>query len=309
MSTSTSPSLPSRALGHISTALTIGMHVACLIGFLVPLTRLAAGLAIGGYIVRMWGITAGYHRYFSHRSFKTSRAFQLVLALIGASAMENGPLWWASWHRRHHKHSDQPQDAHSPVRRGFWHSHMGWFLFGGAESPDLSNVRDLSRYPELRWVEKYKWVPLVGYAVGCFAIAGLPGLIWGFVISTVAVLQATMLINSLAHVVGTRRFPTSDQSRNNPLLALLTLGEGWHNNHHHEMSSARQGVAWWELDVSYYVLWCLERLGVIWDLRTHASIAARRANRTRAEARDGQGSPLTAAVRLGEPEVGPTPAE
>jgi stearoyl-CoA desaturase (Delta-9 desaturase) len=265
-----------RHMSRLSTILTIAVHLACLFAFIVPLTRAALVLALCGYIVRMWAVTTGYHRYFSHRSFKTGRGFQLFLAVMGASAMENGPLWWASWHRRHHKHSDEAADRHSPVRYGFWRSHMGWFLWGDADYPDLSNVRDLSKFPELCWVEKYKWVPLVGYAVLCYAIAGTSGLVWGFLVSSITVLQVTSLINSLAHVFGSRRFATKDDSRNNPLLALVTLGEGWHNNHHHEMSSARQGVTWWEIDISYYVLWLLAKLGVVWDVRTHASIQAGR---------------------------------
>src|SRR4029078_5295809 len=155
---------------------------------------------------RMWAITAGYHRYFSHRSFKTSRAFQLVLAILGTSAMQNGPLWWASWHRRHHRFSDTPQDAHSPRMRGFWYAHMGWFLDGTHDEPDLSNVRDLTRYPELRFLDKHKWLPIVGYAFVCAGIAGLPGGVWGFCVPTILALHATMLINSLAHVWGRRRF-------------------------------------------------------------------------------------------------------
>jgi stearoyl-CoA desaturase (Delta-9 desaturase) len=271
------PSASQRAMSRLSSVLTIAVHLVCLLGFVVPLTRAAAVLAVAGYIVRMWAVTTGYHRYFSHRSFKTGRVFQFILAWLGASAMENGPLWWASWHRRHHRHSDTPQDAHSPVQYGFWQSHMGWFIWGQADYPDLSNVQDLAKFPELRWIDKYKWVPLVAHAAMCTAIAGVPGLIWGFFVSSIAVLQVTALINSLAHVVGSRRFQTSDDSRNNWLLALLTFGEGWHNNHHQEMSSAKQGYAWWELDMGYAILWLLEKAGVVWDVRTHASIAAKRA--------------------------------
>jgi stearoyl-CoA desaturase (Delta-9 desaturase) len=275
-----------RAMSRLSTALTIAVHAVCLFGIVVPLTRTAAILAIGGYVLRMWAVTTGYHRYFSHRSFKTGRIFQFILAWFGASAMENGPLWWASWHRRHHRHSDTPEDRHSPVQYGFWRSHMGWFLWGDADHPDLSNVQDLAKFPELCWIEKYKWVPLVTHAVVCTAIGGKAGLIWGFFISSIAVLQITALINSLAHVVGSRRFKTTDDSRNNFLLALLTLGEGWHNNHHHEMTSAKQGYAWWEIDISYMVLWVLQKLGVVWDVRTHATIAALRTRLRAAPAMD-----------------------
>jgi stearoyl-CoA desaturase (Delta-9 desaturase) len=251
------------------------MHLACLLVFFVPFSYGVLALAVGGYLLRMWAITAGYHRYFAHRSFKTSRAFQLVLAVLGTSAMQNGPLWWSSWHRRHHKYSDTPEDTHSPVDRGFWHAHIGWFLDGSHDAPDLSNVKDLSRYPELRFLDRHKWLPIVGYALVCFAIGGLSGVVWGFVLSTIAVLHATMLINSLAHVWGSRRFETGDQSRNNGLLAVLTLGEGWHNNHHHAMTAARQGVAWWEIDATFYVLKVLSWLGIVWELRVRPLRPAR----------------------------------
>jgi len=243
------------------------MHLACLLVFVVPFAWPMLVLASCSYLVRMWAITAGYHRYFAHRSFKTSRAFQFVLGFLGTSAMQNGPLWWASWHRRHHKYSDTPADAHSPKQNGFWHAHVGWFIDGSHDDPDLSNVRDLSRFPELVFLEKRKYVPIVAYGIVCFLIAGVSGLVWGFVLPTVLALQATMLINSLAHVWGTRRYATNDDSRNNGFLAFLTLGEGWHNNHHQSMTAARQGVKWWELDVTYYVLRVLSFFGVVWDLR------------------------------------------
>ena len=253
------------------------MHLACIGVFFVPFSWPLVALAVGSYVVRMFGITAGYHRYFSHRSYETSRAFRFVLAWLGASAMQNGPLWWASWHRRHHRFSDTPNDAHSPMQGGFWHAHMGWFLGGGAENPDLSNVRDLERVPELRFLERHKWLPLVVHAAICFAVAGVPGLFWGFFVSTIALLHATMFINSLAHVWGSRRFDTTDRSRNNALLAFFTLGEGWHNNHHHRQTSTRQGFAWWELDATFGVLRVLSWLGVVRGLRTHAWVARRRA--------------------------------
>jgi stearoyl-CoA desaturase (delta-9 desaturase) len=252
----------------LSNALFVAMHAALFLVIIVPFSWRVLALAAVGYVVRMWAITAGYHRYFAHRSYKTSRAWQLVLAVVGATAMQNGPIWWASVHRRHHKESDGPGDPHSPVRRGFWYAHVGWVFDRTVPRPrDESNVRDLMRYPELRWVDRHDWVPLAAYALSCFALGGLPGLVWGFVVSTVLVFHATMLINSLAHMWGSRRFPTADQSRNNPLLAIVTLGEGWHNNHHFYMSSARQGFFWWEIDLSYCTLRLLSWLGVVWDVR------------------------------------------
>lgn len=252
---------------YLSLALLAAMHGACLLVFVVPFSWPAVALCAAGYLIRMWAITAGYHRYFSHRAFKTSRAFQLVLAVLGTSAMQNGPLWWASWHRRHHRFSDQPGDPHSPAQRGFWHAHMGWILAPESDVADLDNVRDLSCFPELRFLERHKWWPIVTYCVACYAVGGVAGLVWGGVLSTVLVLHATASINSLGHRWGSRRYATADDSRNNGLLALLTLGEGWHNNHHHVMHCARQGLRPWELDVSYYSLRLLAAVGVIWKVR------------------------------------------
>jgi stearoyl-CoA desaturase (delta-9 desaturase) len=273
------PVTPSqRTMSALSTVLTVAMHVAVLSVFLFPFTWQLVGLAVGGYLLRMWAITAGYHRYFSHRSFKTSRAFQFVLGMLGTMSMQNGPLWWASWHRRHHKHSDTKQDAHSPVQGGVWHAHIGWFINGSHDYPNLSNVRDLARYPELRMLDRHKWLPLMAYAGAMYLVAGWAGVVWGFVVSAVACLQATMCINSLSHVWGSRRYSTADDSRNNMFLALLTLGEGWHNNHHYDMLSARQGHRWWEIDVTFYSLVALEKVGLIWDLRRPRRSPTRRAH-------------------------------
>jgi stearoyl-CoA desaturase (Delta-9 desaturase) len=265
-----------RVAGALSNILFVVIHLAALLVFVVPFSWGLLALALGGYLVRMWAITAGYHRYFSHRSFKTSRLFQFVLAFLGGSAMQNGPLWWASWHRHHHKHADTPDDAHSPVQRGFWHAHMFWYLDGSHDKPDLENVKDLARFPELRFLEHYEWLPVLTYLGLCAALFGLPGVVWGFVISTLACLHATMLINSLAHVWGARPYDTPDHSRNNALLALITLGEGWHNNHHQSMGSARAGFHWWQIDVTYYSLVLLERLGLVWGLRLPSEASLQR---------------------------------
>lgn len=263
-----SPSRPFTAMEWLSNVLFVAIHAAALLVFVVPHSWTVLALAFGGYGLRMWAVTAGYHRYFAHRSYKTSRPWQLVLAILGATTMQNGPIWWASVHRKHHKESDGPADPHSPARRGFWYAHVGWIFDRSVPAPrDDSNVRDLLRYPELRWIDAHEWLPLAAYAVACAAIGGVPGLVWGFALSTIAVFHATMLINSLAHVWGSRRYATPDRSRNNPLLAVLTLGEGWHNNHHFYMSAARQGFRWWEIDASYYTLRLLAWLGVVWDLR------------------------------------------
>ena len=245
----------------------LGVHAACLLVIVYPPTTGLVVLAASGFALRMWAVTAGYHRYFAHRAYKTSRAFQLVLAVLGGMAMQQGPLWWASWHRRHHKHADRPGDPHSPTVDGFWHSHVGWIFDGTHGSKDLSNVKDLAVYPELRWLDRHSYVPVAGYALVCLAIAGPAGVVWGFAVSSVVLAHTTFLINSVAHVWGTRPYETPDTSRNNALLAVLTFGEGWHNNHHYYMTSARQGFRWWEIDLSYYSLRVLAWLGIVWDLR------------------------------------------
>jgi stearoyl-CoA desaturase (delta-9 desaturase) len=224
-------------------------------------------IAIGSYYLRMFGISAGYHRYFSHRSYRTGRAFQFFLALLGATATQKGALWWAGHHRDHHRFSDQPEDVHSPVQRGLWWSHVGWILCRRYEATKLDRVRDLARYPELRWLDRFHAVPAIGYAAVLFAVGGVPVLLWGYFVSTVLLWHGTFVVNSLAHVVGRRRYATADASRNSLLIALATMGEGWHNNHHHYQSTANQGWFWWEIDVSYYLLRTLEGIGVVHDLR------------------------------------------
>ncbi len=216
--------------------------------------------------VRTWGITAGYHRYFSHRSYKTSRVFQFLLAFLAQTSAQKGALWWAAHHRVHHKNSDQPDDVHSPVQRGFLYSHFGW-LFDGTEETRWDKIQDFAKYPELVWLNKHWLDPPTLLALACLWFFGWPGLFIGFFASTVLLWHNTFLVNSLAHVVGKRRFETTDQSRNNLFIALSTLGEGWHNNHHHYQSSCRNGFYWWEIDVTYYVLKALSFFGVVWDIR------------------------------------------
>ena len=224
-------------------------------------------LAVASYYLRMFGISAGFHRYFSHRSYRTGRAFQFLLALLGATATQKGVLWWAGHHRDHHRFSDQPEDIHSPVQRGFWWSHVGWIMSRRYEETKVDRVKDFVRYPELRWLDRFHVVPAVAYAALLWAIGGVPVLLWGYFVSTVMLWHGTFLVNSLAHVVGRQRYRTSDESRNNLLIALVTMGEGWHNNHHHYQSAANQGWFWWEIDVSYYVLRALAAVGVVSDLR------------------------------------------
>jgi len=242
------------------------LHAACLLAFWTGVSTFDLALCLGLFWIRLFGITGGYHRYFSHKAFKTSRPFQFVLAILGVAAVQKGPLWWAAGHRRHHRYSDQEGDLHSP-REGFWYAHQGWIFNGRWDATEAERVRDLARYPELAWLNRWHIaVPLL-LAITCYALGGLQTLVWGFCISTVLLWHSTYTINSLAHRWGSQRYDTGDDSRNNLFLALLTLGEGWHNNHHHYMASARQGFFWWEIDVTYYVLRGLRAFGLIWDLR------------------------------------------
>jgi stearoyl-CoA desaturase (delta-9 desaturase) len=219
------------------------------------------------YFIRMFGITAGYHRYFAHRAYKTSRLGQFVLACLGCSAMQRGPLWWASNHREHHHYSDTPADPHSPHETTFWWSHVGWILSEEHVPTPWEQIRDWSAYPELRWLDRNHWLPGILLAAVCWLIGGWTGLVWGFFVSSVLVYHAVFAINSLSHLIGKRRYETNDDSRNNWFLALVTLGEGWHNNHHHYQSSANQGFFWWEIDISYYLIRTLSLFGLVWDVR------------------------------------------
>lgn len=256
------------------------MHVACLAALWVGVSAIAVIVAVAAYLVRMFAITGFYHRYFAHRSFKTSRVGQFIFGLLGASAVQRGPVWWAAHHRFHHANSDREVDPHSPVQHGFWRAHMGWFLSIKGFAPDLRFVRDLLKFPELRWLDRFDVVIPVLLGVGMFLLglllshvaptlhtSGLQMLVWGFFISTVVCWHATYTINSLSHLFGRQRYRTGDTSRNNWLLAILTLGEGWHNNHHYYPNSARQGFYWWEYDMTYYLLKLMSWLGLIWDLK------------------------------------------
>jgi stearoyl-CoA desaturase (delta-9 desaturase) len=243
------------------------MHIACIAIFFVGISLPAVLLCIGLYMVRMFALTAGYHRYFAHRAFKTSRFFQFVLAVVGTTAVQKGPLWWAAHHRKHHKYTDQEGDLHSPVTDGFWWSHIGWVISKKYDPTDLKGIKDFARYPELRWINKYHLIPVIALAVLCFVLGGWQWLVWGFVVSTVLLYHGTFSVNSLAHMWGSRRYATGDESRNNFLIALWTGGEGWHNNHHHYMASVKQGFYWWEIDFSYYALKMMSWMRLVWDLR------------------------------------------
>ena len=258
----------------------IGMHLACLFVIVTGWSLTAIIVALLSYFVRMFAITGFYHRYFSHRSFQTSRPVQFVFALLGAAATQRGPIWWSAHHRYHHVNSDKESDCHSP-RHGFWWSHLGWFLTRTSFSSRINQVPDLARFPELGWLDRFDVVVPALFATGLYFLGEFlsshyPGLktngfqlvVWGYLISTIVLLHVTLLINSLAHKLGTVRFQTGDDSRNSFILALLTMGEGWHNNHHYYPVSARQGFYWWEVDITFYILKCMSMLGLVWGIKS-----------------------------------------
>lgn len=245
----------------------IAVHLAAVTGVcLLGWSWRGFALAVGLYYARMFFVTAGYHRYFSHRTYRMSRPMQLLFALGAMSSSQKGVLWWASHHRTHHKFSDQPGDAHSVLREGFVWSHVGWILSRTYEKTDEARVKDLAKFPELVWLDRWWWAPPVALAVILFLVGGSFALVWGFFVSTTLLWHGTFTINSLSHVFGSRRYPTTDNSRNNAVLAAVTLGEGWHNNHHYYQRCTRQGFQWWELDPSYLVLRAMAALGLVSDL-------------------------------------------
>lgn len=267
----------------VNSAALIGIHGGAGLAFWTGISRPAAIAALVVYWTEIFGLSAGYHRYFAHRSFKTSRGFQLVLAILGAIPAQMGPLWWSSYHRRHHADADGPGDVHSPRQDGLAWAHVGWVLHANSAEMDPSYVRDWLSYPELRWLDRMRWVPplavigslaALGYWLGGTsqgsAAGALQMVVVGFFLPTALCYQVTFCVNSMGHRFGRRRFETADESRNLAWLALLTNGEGWHNNHHRFPSSEKHGFAWWELDLTHYLLRGLESLGVVWSLRTQS---------------------------------------
>jgi len=259
----------------------IVLHLMCLGVFWVGWSWTAVGVAALLYFVRMFAITGFYHRYFSHKAFKTPRFWQFIFGAVGNASVQRGPLWWAAHHRHHHRFTDQEQDVHSPSRHGFWWSHIGWLTSKANFPTNYKYVAEWAKYPELRWLNRFDTVIPVLLALVLYLIGeilerfapelgtnGMQLVIWGFFISTVVLLHATVTINSFDHMYGNRRYNTPDTSRNNALLALITLGEGWHNNHHHFAVSARQGFFWWEIDITYYLLVFLSWLGIVKELRS-----------------------------------------
>jgi stearoyl-CoA desaturase (delta-9 desaturase) len=255
------------------------VHLACFGAIWSGITWQAIVLCVVLYWARIFAIGAGYHRYFAHRAYSTSRAFQFVLAAMSQSTAQKSVLWWASKHRHHHRYSDTEYDVHSPRQKGFLYSHVGWIFSRRHDTTDLVKIADFARYPELMWLHRYELAPAFALAITCLLIAGWPGLFVGFFWSTVFVYHGTFSINSLAHVMGRKRYLTGDDSRNNWLLALFTMGEGWHNNHHAYQSSVRQGFKWWEIDPTFYVLKALSLVGIVWDLKLPPKAVVRNEHR------------------------------
>jgi stearoyl-CoA desaturase (Delta-9 desaturase) len=257
------------------------MHVACLLVIWTGVSLVAVVICLALYVVRMFAITAGFHRLLAHRTYRTSRLFQFLMAFTGTASYQKGPLWWSAHHRRHHLVADTAQDFHSPLTRRFWRAHFGWFLSRDSQKTEWKLIANLSKYPELRFLNRFYSLPPIMLAVSAFLLGAAlerwaPGLgtsswqmlVWAFFISTVVLYHGTFTVNSLAHIFGKRRFATDDNSRNNLFVALITLGEGWHNNHHYYSASERQGFYWWEIDVSHYTLRAFSWLGIVWDLHT-----------------------------------------
>jgi stearoyl-CoA desaturase (delta-9 desaturase) len=256
-----------RSIDAVKSIPFIAVHVAAVVGVIaLGWSWRGLALAVGLYYARMFFVTAGYHRYFSHRSFRTSRPMQLLLAIGAMTSAQKGVLWWAGHHRTHHKLSDQPGDVHSALREGFLWSHVGWILARKYEPTDTARVKDLAKVPELVWLNRWWWIPPAAFAAALFLAGGAFALVWGFFVSTTLLWHGTFTINSLSHMFGTRRYATTDNSRNSAILAAVALGEGWHNNHHYYQRSTRQGFFWWEIDPTYLVLRGLAALGLVWDL-------------------------------------------
>ena len=256
---------------YVGVLIFVGVHLMGLFAVQTGIRWEWAVLAVASYYLRMFAVTAGYHRYFAHRAFKTSRVLQFGMAFLAMTSAQKGVLWWAAHHRHHHKHSDGEKDVHSPIQTGFWYSHLGWIFTRGSQRTDFDQVKDFARYPEIVLLDRYYFIPPTVYAVVMYALWGFPGLIWGFFIPTIVLYHCTFFINSLTHMFGRVRYASNDGSKNSFILAVLCCGEGWHNNHHYYQSAVNQGWFWWEVDLSYYILTMLSWVGVVWDLRVPPS--------------------------------------
>ncbi len=256
----------------------LSIPLGCLLVFWTGVSPVALALCAAMYVIRLCAIGVGYHTYFAHRAFKTGRVFQFLLAVVGASAAQNGPLWWAGGHRYHHRRADAEDDLHSP-RKSLWWAYAGWLLCKKNSRTMEEEVQDFLQFPELRWLNRYHVLSPAALIIILFLLgtwlhhahpslrtSGLQMVVWGFCVSTTLMYHATFLVNALSHRIGWRRFHTGDGSRNIGWLAVVTMGE-WHNNHHAFPASARRGFTPWEIDVSYYVIKALSWIGLVWDVR------------------------------------------
>ena len=266
----------------------LGVHAACLLVFWTGVTPIALLVGAVTLLTRMFGLTAGYHRYFCHRTFKTTRMFQFALAWLGAASAQRGPLWWAGHHRLHHRHADTEEDVHPPGVKGFLWAHAGWLMSVRNAPTRFEWVQDFAQYRELRWLDANHYVAplsfiLVLFGVGewlsttypVFETTGAQLVVIGFVWSTTILYHVTFAVNSFGHLFGRRRYDTNDGSRNSFWLAMLTAGEGWHNNHHRYPGSERQGFYWWEIDATHYGVVVLSWFRLVWDIRGPADTVLR----------------------------------
>ena len=260
------PRTPDEHVNMRTSAAFFIVHLLPFLAIFTGITWTAVALFVVMYTVRMFALTGGYHRYFAHKAYRMNRFWQFVMAYLGTTAAQKGPLWWAAHHRNHHRYSDGELDIHSP-RRGFWWSHVGWILCDKYNETETHMIRDFAKYPEIRFLNKHNWIGPWSMGIFCFLVGGWSGLFFGFFGSTVLLWHGTFTVNSLAHVFGRRRYDTTDTSRNSMLIALWTGGEGWHNNHHRYQYSARQSHHWWQIDMTYYGLYALSKIGIVRDLR------------------------------------------
>ncbi|WP_150466612.1 acyl-CoA desaturase [Francisella sp. SYW-9] len=255
------------------------MHLACLAIFFVNYNITALLVFLITFSIRTFALTAGYHRYFSHKAFQTSRVFQFILALVGTWASQKGPLWWSGHHRYHHIHSDKETDMHSP-KNGVFQAHVGWVFEARSDDVDPKFIKDWVKYPEIVWLDKYAHESFALYLVGLFILgscisyfyptletSGLAFVFWGGILSTVLLYHTTFSVNSICHIFGSRDYQTTDNSRNNWLVALITFGEGWHNNHHKFAYSIRNNLKFWQIDITYIILCVLKKFRIVWNFK------------------------------------------
>ena len=258
--------LPSRQkLNWLTTIVLILLHIGAVAALFMFSWRVFAASVFLYWMTVGLGISMGYHRLHTHRSYQIPRFLEYFFAVCGSMTLEGGPIFWVATHRLHHQKSDLPGDPHSP-RDGAWWSHIGWILLG---ETNHNNTRVLSKYaPDLAkdqfyvWLNNYHWVPLTILGGVLYAIGGLPLFLWGGCLRVVVGLHSTWLVNSATHMWGRRRFETRDDSRNSWWVALLTFGEGWHNNHHAHPTSARHGLAWYEIDHSWILISIFKFFGI-----------------------------------------------